>query len=235
MKNAFVLIAEEITKDFYHPEILSILKGVSLRIRLGESLSIVGPSGSGKSTLLHILGTLEEPTSGSLYFYGEKISPKMVSTIRNKHYGFIFQAGNLLEEYSLLDNILLKAKIARRPTFKGSKAYNEALSLIEEVGLSHRIHFPLKYLSGGEKQRAAIARALMNNPDLILADEPTGNLDPSSAHHIQEILLNCCKKLSKSLIVVTHDADFANLTDSKLQLNEGVCISKNELNPSYPQ
>ena len=146
----------------------------------------------------------------------------MVATIRNKHYGFVFQTGNLLEEYSLIENLLLKAKIARRPSFKGSKSYNEALTFIEQVGLSHRLQFPLKYLSGGEKQRAAIARALMNNPDLILADEPTGNLDQASKEHVQEILLNCCKKLNKSLIVVTHDSDFSNLVDTKLQLESGL-------------
>ena len=222
MKSEFVLVAKNISKEFYHPEKLLILKEISLQIRLGESVAIVGASGSGKSTLLQILGTLEEPTMGSIFFYGDKIIPKMVANIRNQHYGFVFQAGNLLEEYSLIDNILLKAKIARRPTFKGSLAYEEALAFIDLVGLSHRLNFSLKYLSGGEKQRAAIARALMNNPDLILADEPTGNLDQGSADHVQEVLLNCCKKLNKSLIVVTHDNHFSSLVDTKLQLADGL-------------
>ena len=117
---------------------------------------------------------------------------------------------------------MLKAKIARRLTQKGSEAYEEARSLITDVGLSHRIQFPVKYLSGGEKQRCAIARALMNNPDLILADEPTGNLDKASGDHVQEILLNCCQKLGKSLIVVTHDNHFANLAQRKYQLENGI-------------
>ncbi len=220
--NKLVLVAENITKEFYHPEKVLILKGISLQVKLGESIAIVGPSGSGKSTLLHILGTLEEATSGSLYFYGEKISPKKIASIRNKHYGFVFQAGNLLEEYSVLDNLLLKAKIARRPM---NEARDEALAFIEQVNLSHRTNFLVKYLSGGEKQRAAIARALMNHPDLILADEPTGNLDRTSANETQEILLNCCKKFGKSLIVVTHDDGFSNLVDTKLQLEGGVCKS----------
>ena len=221
MKSEVVLVAENITKEFYHPEKLLILKDISLKVKLGESIAIVGPSGSGKSTLLQILGTLESPTSGSLYFYDTKIAPNMIALIRNRHYGFVFQSGNLLEEYSLLENLLLKAKIARRKTCKGAEAFEEALSFIEAVGLSHRINFPLKYLSGGEKQRASIARSLMNNPDLILADEPTGNLDQASAEHVQEILLNCCKKLNKSLIVVTHDNIFSNLVDTKLQLESG--------------
>jgi lipoprotein-releasing system ATP-binding protein len=134
----------------------------------------------------------------------------------------VFQAGNLLEEYPLIDNLLLKAKIARRQTSKGSDAYNEALALIDDVGLSHRLNFPLKFLSGGEKQMASIARALINNPGLILADEPTGNLDQTSAHHVQEILLNCCKKFNKSLIVVTHDKAFSKLVDRKLHLDSGL-------------
>ena len=216
-----VLVAENISKEFYHPEKVVVLSKISLEVKKGESVAIVGPSGSGKSTLLHILGTLEEATSGALYFYGDLISPALVAEIRNKHYGFIFQASNLLEELSLLDNLLLKAKIARRPTHKGSEAYEEALAFIEQVGLSHRTHFLIKYLSGGEKQRAAIARALMNEPDLILADEPTGNLDRKSADAVEEVLLSACKKFNKSLIVVTHDHQFAKQVDTQLQLEGG--------------
>ena len=221
MKNEFVLTCDNITKEFIHPEKILILNKISLKIKKGESIAIVGASGSGKSTLLQILGTLEAPTSGSLYFFGKQITPELVSGIRSSHFGFVFQSSNLLEEYSLLENLLLKAKIARRSTFKGSEAYEEALHFTDQVGLSHRLQFPLKFLSGGEKQRAAIARALMNTPDLILADEPTGNLDKESADNTQEILLNCCKKLNKSLIVVTHDEQFSNLAGTKLHLASG--------------
>jgi lipoprotein-releasing system ATP-binding protein len=226
MTKTFVLSAKNIRKEFYRPEKILILNDISLNVGPSETIAIVGPSGSGKSTLLQILGTLESPTSGSLYFYGDKIEKNRLSEIRNKRCGFIFQASNLLEEYSLLDNLLLKAKIARRPTHKGSEAYNEALSLIDQVGLSHRIQFPLKYLSGGEKQRAAIARAFVNNPELILADEPTGNLDTTSAHGIMELLISSCKNNNKSLIVVTHDTTFANLVDTKLHLDAGLLYER---------
>ncbi len=228
MNQEFLLTTEKITKEFYHPEKVVVLKEISFQIRPNESLAIVGPSGSGKSTLLQILATLEDPTSGSLYLSEKKITPNMVPEIRNKKFGFVFQSSNLLDECTLLENTLLKAKIGRRPTFKGSKAYEEALSLIEQVGLSHRLKFPVKYLSGGEKQRAAIARAFMNDPDLILADEPTGNLDKHSKEQVETILLKSCQKYQKSLIVVTHDIDFSKLVETKLQLENGLlvpCIS----------
>lgn len=224
MSEVIVLDANKITKDFFHPEKISILKGISLQVKKGQSVAIVGASGSGKSTLLQILGTLESPTSGTISLYDTPIEKKNICEVRNKHIGFVFQAGNLLEEYTLLENLLLKAKIGRRSTKKGSKAYTEALEFLNQVDLSHRMHFPLKYLSGGEKQRGAIARALMNDPELILADEPTGNLDQLSSDHVIEVLLNCCAKLNKSLIVVTHDTSFSNLVDKKFQLKEGYLL-----------
>ncbi|MBM3193080.1 MAG: ATP-binding cassette domain-containing protein [Chlamydiae bacterium] len=227
MNKNFVLKAEKITKEFYHPEKIAVLKEISLEIKPNESVAITGVSGSGKSTLLQILATLEESTSGSIYFYGNLIRPSMISEIRNKKFGFVFQSSNLLEEESLLENVLLKAKIARRPTFKGSQAYEEALALINQVGLSHRVKFPVKYLSGGEKQRAAIARAFMNNPDLILADEPTGNLDKYSKEQVETILLTSCQKFNKSLIVVTHDNNFLKLVETKLQLEKGILLPCN--------
>ncbi len=222
MKKESILSAKNIRKEFYRPEKITVLHDISIDIGPSESIAIIGASGSGKSTLLQILGTLEGPTSGDLFFHGEKIMKSMLSDIRNKYCGFVFQSSNLLEEYSLLENLLLKAKIARRKTTKGSEAYEEALFFIEQVGLSHRIQFPLKYLSGGEKQRGAIARAFINNPELILADEPTGNLDSNSAQAIMELLTESCRKNNKSLIVVTHDVTFANLVDKKLHLDAGI-------------
>lgn len=216
-----ILEAKEIHKVFYHPTKVVVLSNVNLRIQPRETISITGPSGSGKSTLLHILGTLESPTSGDLFFQGKKIKSSQTALIRNKRIGFVFQSGNLLEEYSLIDNLLIKARIGRRQSNKGSLAYKEALELLDRVGLSHRINFPVKYLSGGEKQRASIARAFMNDPDLILADEPTGNLDSIQAANVQEILIHCCKDLNKSLVVVTHDDHFASLCDHKFQLEGG--------------
>lgn len=225
MNSGPILEAKDIHKEFKHPVKVLVLSGITLRIQPCETISIVGPSGSGKSTLLHILGTLENPTSGELLFHGQKIKRSQMPFLRNKKIGFVFQSGNLLEEYSLIDNLLIKARIARRQSHKGSAAYKEALELLDRVGLSHRANFSVKYLSGGEKQRASIARAFMNDPDLILADEPTGNLDSIQAANVQEILIGCCKDLGKSLVVVTHDTHFANLCDHKFQL-EGGCLAE---------
>ncbi len=220
-----VLSAKGIKKTFSSPSSVIVLKGIDLSIDACETVAIVGPSGSGKSTLLHILGTLESPTSGILKFFDRAYSKKDVSILRAEKIGFVFQSSNLFEEETLLNNLLIKAKIARRAIHKQSKAYQEACDLLKKVGLSHRLEFPVKYLSGGEKQRASIARALMNNPALILADEPTGNLDNASAKAIQDLLIGCCKELKKSLVVVTHDQSFADRCDRKLSLVDG-SISK---------
>jgi len=221
-----ILSAKNIHKSFFHPKEITVLKGVDLEIYPSETVAIIGPSGSGKSTLLHILATLETPSSGDLSFFQTPVTAYSLSNIRNTHMGFVFQSGNLLEEYSLIDNLLIKAKIARKRTHKNSHSYKQALLLLEKVGLLHRQNFYVKYLSGGEKQRAAIARALMNDPKIILADEPTGNLDMASAENIQKLLINCCKEFQKSLIVVTHDMHFANLCDRKLELREGLLINE---------
>ena len=219
-----VLSAKGIQKTFSSPTKVDVLKGIDLTIHPCETVAIVGPSGSGKSTLLHILGTLEAPTSGTLRFFGANYSKKDTSTLRSEKIGFVFQSSNLFEEETLLNNLLVKARIARRAIHKESEAYREACELLRKVGLSHRMEFPVKNLSGGEKQRASIARALMNNPTLILADEPTGNLDAASAKNIQDLLIGCCKELKKSLIVVTHDPAFADQCDRKLSLVDGSII-----------
>ena len=224
MREPYVMHAENIHKTFTYPKKIPILKGVSLSVGKGETVSIVGPSGSGKSTLLHILGTLENPSEGSLSFFGKKVTEGAIPTLRNQTIGFVFQMGNLLEEKTLLENLLIKAKIGRRSTAPNKGAHSEALFLLERMGLHHRIDFPVKYLSGGEKQRATIARALMNNPSIILADEPTGNLDALSGQTIQNILISTCKELEKSLIVVTHDLHFASLCDRKCEPHEGILI-----------
>ncbi len=219
-----VLSAKKIKKTFFSPSKVVVLKGVDLSINACETIAIIGPSGSGKSTLLHILGTLESPTSGSLKFFEKTYSKKDTSTLRSEKIGFVFQSSHLFEEETLLNNLLIKARIARRPIHKQSEAYVEACDLLKKVGLSHRADFLVKYLSGGEKQRASIARALMNNPALILADEPTGNLDSASAKNIQDLLIGCCKELKKSLVVVTHDQSFADQCDRKLSLIDGIIV-----------
>ena len=188
----------------------------------------MGSSGEGKSTLLHILGTLEQPSSGQLEICGQPTDTSSLPSLRNRHIGFIFQSFNLLEEDTVLDNVLMPARIAREPTHSRSPAYRRALQLLEKVGLSSRIRFLAKLLSGGEKQRVAIARALLNNPDLILADEPSGNLDYGNSQAIHQLLLMLTKEEGKTLVIVTHDSELASLCDKTYQLKDGklgLCIS----------
>ncbi len=211
------LLAKNIHKSYAN---LNVLKGVDLKVKSGESLAIMGRSGEGKSTLLHILGTLEQPCQGELFLLDQKIDFLAASQVRNRHIGFVFQSFNLLEEYTLLENILMPARIARQKTDKKSDSYKRALFLLEQVGLFERRNFLTKHLSGGEKQRAAIARALLNDPALLLADEPSGNLDRCNSHIIYTLLLS----LKKTLIVVTHDQELATLCDRTLILKEGILL-----------
>jgi lipoprotein-releasing system ATP-binding protein len=208
-----VLTAKNIRKYFTAPFEVEILKGIHLNLFAGESIAIMGASGEGKSTLLHILGTLEEPTSGELIILGKNASKKPPAFIRNRHIGFVFQAFNLLEDYSVLQNVLMPALIAGEAIGQQAKAYKRATQLLCRVGLEKRIHFPARLLSGGEKQRASIARALCNHPELIMADEPSGNLDHETSRHIHELLISSVKEFNKSLIVVTHDHELASLCD----------------------
>lgn len=221
MSKELVLKARAISKKFTSPALVEVLKNINLDIYRGESIAIVGKSGEGKSTLLHILGTLEKPSSGALEICEKNAACTSLSELRNRHIGFVFQSCNLLEDYTTLDNVLMPAKIARLPTHKGSFAYQRALTLLEEVGLKERASFLTKLLSGGEKQRAAIARALCNDPDLILADEPSGNLDYAHSQEIHSLLFRLCKDLNKSLIVVTHDREFSALCQRTLLLKDG--------------
>ncbi len=195
-----ILKASKLCKSFPG---LKLIDDFDLEIQAGESLAIVGPSGSGKSTLLHLLGLLDKPDCGEIEICGEKATPANFANFRNRHIGFIFQTFNLLEEESVLTNVMMPALIAR----KSGKA--RALELIERVGLKGRENQLAKLLSGGEKQRVAIARALCNDPDLILADEPTGNLDSENSKMICDLLFDICK--DKALIIVTHDVQVANL------------------------
>lgn len=210
-----ILQAKKICKRFEKPTLVEVLKGVSLEIFAGESVAITGKSGEGKSTLLHILGTLEEASEGEILICGKPLLN--LPEIRNRHIGFIFQTFNLLEDYTVLENVLMPAKIGRSPLNR-----EKGLQLLEEVGLLHRADFPAKLLSGGEKQRAAIARAFCNDPDLILADEPSGNLDHAHSVVIHELLINSAKKRNKALIIVTHDNELASLCDTGYLLMDGV-------------
>jgi len=216
------LEAENLFKEF--PGI-QILKGVSLSVAKGETVAIMGKSGEGKSTLLHILGTLDTPSSGNVRICGKTPKNSTVSALRNEHIGFIFQAYHLLEDFTTLDNVLMPLKIGRKQT-RDATARGKAL--LKSVGLTGRENVLAKYLSGGEKQRVAIARALINDPDLILADEPTGNLDQFHSSEIQNLLLSMTKETNTSLIVVTHDADFASRLDRLLFLKEGRLYTQNK-------
>jgi lipoprotein-releasing system ATP-binding protein len=219
--NIPVIKAVKLTKKFFSPAPVEVLKGVDIQIYPGESAAIIGKSGEGKSTLLHILGTLEEPCSGTLEICGQNVSHSSVSKLRNQHIGFIFQSYHLLDNYTTLENVLMPAKIARKSSHPGSAAHKRALMLLELVGLQDRAHFPAKLLSGGEKQRTAIARALCNDPDLILADEPSGNLDSRQSQEIQSLLIRLTRDFNKALIVVTHDKDFSSLCNKTWLLKDG--------------
>lgn len=216
-----ILRASHIKKHFFSPVPVQLLHDVSLEIERGSAVAIMGKSGEGKSTLLHILGTLEKPTAGELEICGKKVLPSCSDCLRNTHIGFVFQSYNLLEEYTVLDNVLMPARIGRKNVKQGSPLYIHALELLDSVGLRARAHFLAKLLSGGEKQRTAIARALCNDPELILADEPSGNLDHQHSQAIHQLLIALAKQHQKTLIVVTHDTELASLCDQVFVLKSG--------------
>lgn len=221
MERKPVLQAKNIYKAFNYPAKMNILKGIDLSVFGGETIAIMGRSGEGKSTLLQILGTLESPCSGELEIGGRLVANHNKCAIRNQEIAFVFQSFHLLEDYTALENILMPARIGRQRTDMRSDAYQRGLHLLNQVGLSARAHYNTKLLSGGEKQRVAIARALCNNPALILADEPSGNLDKQTSADIHEILLGFAKNENKALIVVTHDQELANLCNRRFVLSHG--------------
>lgn len=217
-----ILCARGLAKSYASPKSVTVLRDISLSVRRGETVAIVGRSGEGKSTLLQILGTLETPDRGALKVAGLHVSHSNRAKLRNTHIGFVFQGFHLLDHYSALDNVLMPAKIARRATGKKGEARIRALALLEEVGLTERALFDARVLSGGEKQRVAIARAMMNDPDLLLADEPTGNLDHATSTGLQQLLIDFARRHGKGLIVVTHDDELASRCDSCYLLQDGI-------------
>lgn len=222
-----LLEADCISKAFYYPKTVHILKEISFQIAGGESVAIIGRSGEGKSTLLQILGTLEDACNGHLFIEGEKVTPSNRTRLRNTKIGFVFQSFHLLEDYTALENVLMPASIARKSTAKGSPTEKRALALLESVGLRERAHFHTKLLSGGEKQRVALARAMCNDPALILADEPSGNLDSQTAQLIHEFLINFARDPSKALLLVTHDRQLAALCTRQYELRDGFLHNSN--------
>lgn len=211
-----ILSAKHLSKSFFSPEPLSVLSDISLEAHAGETIAICGRSGEGKTTLLHILGALEKPDSGELWIENTLATSQNGPKLRRKHLGFIFQSYNLLEDFTALENVLMPSRIAREPL-----SPQKGLRLLEEVNLSERAHFPAKLLSGGERQRVAIARALCNDPSILLADEPTGNLDNANAKQIGDLLLSCAKEHKKTLILVTHDQDLSALCSRRYILQGG--------------
>lgn len=217
-----LLVADQIHKSFHYPTYHEIIRGVSLSVIAGESVAIVGRSGEGKSTLLQILGTLEQACSGSIHVCGESITLHNKNRIRNQSIGFVFQSFHLLEDYTVLDNVLMPAAIARKSISKGSEAYERGVYLLEKVGLAHRAHYQTKLLSGGEQQRASLARAMCNDPALLFADEPSGNLDRQTASLIHELMFAFVNEGQKALLLVTHDRDLARQVSTQYQLQSGL-------------
>ncbi|WP_035648695.1 ABC transporter ATP-binding protein [Flavobacterium sp. ASV13] len=204
---------------------LEVLKGVDLHIKKGEIVSIVGASGAGKTTLLHILGTLDKPSNGntdtSLTINGEnilKLNDKALSSFRNLNLGFIFQFHQLLPEFTALENVCIPAYIAGK---KPSETEAEAKKLLTFLGLSHRINHKPNELSGGEQQRVAVARALINKPDVIFADEPSGNLDTHSAENLHQLFFQLRDEFGQTFVIVTHNEELANMADRKLVMVDG--------------
>ncbi|ADE54298.1 ABC transporter ATP-binding protein [Coraliomargarita akajimensis] len=218
----FLLEAKGITKSFPSPDgAIEVLKGLDFQLGCGASVSIRGESGSGKSTFLNVLSGLEVATTGELFWAGEKVSRRSLSWMaakRSEYMGFVFQAYYLAPELNALENVLLGARIAGK---LNAEIQDRAVQLMERVGMGHRLRHPATKLSGGERQRVAVARALINDPPLILADEPTGNLDEATGHAVMDLLLELVAEASKSLVLVTHNPEFAARTDQQLTLHYG--------------
>jgi lipoprotein-releasing system ATP-binding protein len=216
-----MILAKNIHK-FYDQ--LEVLKGVDLHITKGEIVSIVGASGAGKTTLLQILGTLDRPTSNensSLLINGEdvlKMNDKALSRFRNLNLGFIFQFHQLLPEFTALENVCIPAFIAGKNKLETEI---EAKKLLDYLGLSHRHHHKPNELSGGEQQRVAVARALINKPDILFADEPSGNLDTTSAENLHQLFFKLRDELGQTFVIVTHNEELANMADRKLVMVDG--------------
>jgi lipoprotein-releasing system ATP-binding protein len=217
---------KDIRKSFGN---LQVLKGIDLHINKGQIVSIVGPSGAGKTTLLQIIGTLDKPDSGSIIVDGIDVSTlnaKKISDFRNQHIGFVFQFHQLLPEFTALENIMIPAYIAGK---SNKEAKKRAQELLDFMGLSDRASHKPNELSGGEKQRVAVARALVNNPAVILADEPSGSLDSKNKAELHQLFFDLRDKFGQTFVIVTHDEELAKITDRTIHLKDGQII-----NPDMP-
>jgi lipoprotein-releasing system ATP-binding protein len=200
---------------------LRVLKGVDLHVQRGEVVAIVGASGAGKSTLLHIMGTLDSPDQGTVFIAGENVfsrSSDKLAEFRNQKIGFVFQFHNLLPEFSALENVMIPGLIARTDEKVLRKKGEE---LLERLGLKNRIDHKPSELSGGEQQRVAVARALINSPALVFADEPSGNLDSKNASDLHRLFFELRNELNQTFVIVTHNAEFAAMADRRLEIKDG--------------
>lgn len=216
-----MLTAKNIYKRYGTVE---VLKGVDIAINKGEVVSIVGPSGSGKSTLLHILGTLDKPDMGEVSLHNQNITRlqgNALAAFRNKHIGFVFQFHHLLPEFSAVENVCIPGWLSSK---NKSEIKNRALDLLTLLGLGHRIENKPAQLSGGEQQRVAVARALINKPDIVFADEPTGNLDTANAKELHQLFFDLRQKFQQTFLIVTHNKDLAQLSDRVLQMKDGKIV-----------
>ena len=217
-----MLTATNIVKKY---GILPVLKGVDIQIAKGEIVSIVGSSGAGKSTLLHILGTLDKADEGTIMLEGqriEKLSGRKLAAFRNKNIGFVFQFHHLLPEFTALENVCIPGWIAGS---KKKEIIERATQLLTTLGLSARLESKPQQLSGGEQQRVAVARALINNPSIIMADEPTGNLDSANAKELHQLFIDLRNQFNQTFLIVTHNDELAQMSDRILQMKDGKIIS----------
>ena len=216
-----ILEAKNIQKQYGN---LQVLKGVSLSVKKGEIVSLVGPSGAGKSTLLHIIGTLDKPNGGEVHIEGKEVfkqSDKALAAFRNKSIGFIFQFHHLLPEFTAIENVCIPAFIGGTSKKEAEKRAIELLNLLK---LSHRINHKPSELSGGEQQRVAVARALINNPAIIMADEPSGNLDTNNAQDLHKLFFELRDRFNQTFIIVTHNEELANMADRTVHMKDGVIV-----------
>jgi lipoprotein-releasing system ATP-binding protein len=223
-----MIIVNDIEKSYGS---LKVLKGVHLEVNEGEIISIVGSSGAGKSTLLHILGTLDRPDKGTYAFRGEdlsKYSDSQMARFRNRNIGFVFQFHQLLPEFDALENVCMPAYIGH---MSKKLAETRGMELLEFFGLKDRAHHKPAELSGGEQQRIAVARALMNKPVLVLADEPSGNLDSQNARELHKLFFTLRDAFRQTFIIVTHNEELADMADRKLTIRDGVFVSQSDERP----
>jgi ABC-type lipoprotein export system ATPase subunit len=225
--SSFIIQTRNLCKDYNSgANTLEVLKGIELAVKKNEFLAIQGPSGAGKSTLLHILGGLDYPTKGEVWFEGDNIyslRENERALFRNRKVGFVFQFYHLLPEFNALENVLLPSLL--RSWWERRKALEYARFLLEKLGLSSRLHHRPNQLSGGEQQRLAIARALINKPQLLLCDEPTGNLDSENGRGILSLLKELNKEAETTVVLVTHDKDIAGTADRVIYLKDGILVN----------